>query len=90
VVTEEITKVVLSNSVLHNSDSYSMGEIEIDKYGLQQCFSMKRLWVLLKGSVSSVDCASWNMKFVVFRFFLIVVLFSCCLGRCFKWVCTFA
>ena len=42
-VTEEITKVVLSNSVLHNSDSYSMGEIEIDKYGLQQCFSMKRL-----------------------------------------------
>jgi hypothetical protein len=43
VVTEEVTKVVLSNSVLHNSDSHSMGEIEIGKYGLQQCFSMKRL-----------------------------------------------
>lgn len=41
-VTEEVTKAALSNSVLHNSDSHSMGETEIDKYGLQQCFSMRR------------------------------------------------
>jgi len=68
VVKEKVTKAALSNSVLHSSDSHSMGKIEIDKYGLQQYFSMKSSRVLLKGSVSSVGRAWRNTKLVVFRF----------------------
>jgi hypothetical protein len=47
VVIEEVTKAALSNAVLHNCDSQSMGKIEIDKYGLQQCFSMKSSQVFI-------------------------------------------